>query len=60
MPTFANERENDDLRKLEGGAFYLGVRRYKESLENAAEDFEILLQNSCMIECIFIFKDLFR
>lgn len=43
MPTFANERENDDLRKLEGGAFYLGVRRYKESLENAVEDFEILL-----------------
>ena len=30
MPTFGNENTNNDLRKLEGGAFYLGVRRYKE------------------------------
>ena len=34
MPTFDNENTNNDLRKLEGGAFYLGVRRYKELFEN--------------------------
>ena len=32
MPTFTNEKENDDLRKLEGGAFYIGARRYKDQV----------------------------
>ena len=32
MPTFTNEKENDDLRKLEGGAFYIGARRYKDKV----------------------------
>ena len=33
MPAFKNEKENDDLRKLAGGAFYLGVRRFKEIIQ---------------------------